>query len=502
MIVASNLRLYASLLIAGLMFPLGLAPFNLWPLIICSLSFLCLKIAGQSLSEVLSRVFLFNAGLFLFGVSWLYISIHYHGHVPAPFAMLATIAFCIFLAAVSTTPFLLWHLMQRARFTGLLGFPSLWVLGEWFRSWFATGFPWLFAGYSHQSTWLGGWAPLGGVLWLSFITCFIASVISQICRGCLTRFLAISCIGLAASSFLLGLLLMQINWTHPTESNLQVALIQPNIPQNQKWSPEKRRNILSSLERLSMNHWDKDIIIWPEAAIPAIAQNVRGFIDKLEARSLLSGNTLITGIPTFDEGKASYHNSVISIGSNPGQYDKTKLVPFGEYVPLENLLRGIINFFNLPMSNFSRGASAQKPLEIDGHNLSTAICYEVVYPDLVAKISRGSSMLLTVSNDAWFGDSLALPQHMQMAQMRALENAKPMLRATNNGLTAFIDYQGYLTSTLPPFTEGALVGNIQPRVGQTPFTIWGSWPCIVLCLIIVIILSQLKTSNNGIRGKT
>ena len=154
------------------------------------------------------------------------------------------------------------------------------------------------------------------------------------------------------------------------------------------------------------------------------------------------------------------------------------------------------------MSNFSRGASAQKPLEIDGHNLSTAICYEVVYPDLVAKISRGSSMLLTVSNDAWFGDSLALPQHMQMAQMRALENAKPMLRATNNGLTAFIDYQGYLTSTLPPFTEGALVGNIQPRVGQTPFTIWGSWPCIVLCLIIVIILSQLKTSNNGIRGKT
>ena len=159
MIVASNLRLYASLLIAGLMFPLGLAPFNLWPLIICSLSFLCLKIADRSLSEVLSRVFLFNAGLFLFGVSWLYISIHYHGHVPAPFAMLATIAFCIFLAAVSTTPFLLWHLMQRARFSGLLGFPSLWVLGEWFRSWFATGFPWLFAGYSHQTTWLGGWAP-------------------------------------------------------------------------------------------------------------------------------------------------------------------------------------------------------------------------------------------------------------------------------------------------------------------------------------------------------
>ena len=152
------------------------------------------------------------------------------------------------------------------------------------------------------------------------------------------------------------------------------------------------------------------------------------------------------------------------------------------------------------MSNFSPGLNDQKPLENGGHSVSTAICYEVVYPDLVAKKSRDASMLLTVSNDAWFGDSLALPQHLQMAQMRALENSKPMLRATNNGLTAFIDYQGSLTSALPPFEEGELVGNIQPRTGQTPFTIWGSWPCIILCLILVAIVARFKTSFNGKRG--
>ena len=152
------------------------------------------------------------------------------------------------------------------------------------------------------------------------------------------------------------------------------------------------------------------------------------------------------------------------------------------------------------MSNFSPGLNDEKPLEINGHSVSTAICYEVVYPDLVAQKSRDASMLLTVSNDAWFGDSLALPQHLQMAQMRALENSKPMLRATNNGLTAFIDYQGSLTSALPPFEEGELVGNIQPRTGQTPFTIWGSWPCIILCLILVAALAQFSTSFNDKRG--
>ena len=500
MICARALRFYASLLIAGMIFPLGLAPFNLWPCVILSLSFLCLKIADEPAPKVILSVFLFNAGLFLFGVSWLFISIHYHGYVPVPFAILATVAFCLFLAALSSAPFMLWHAIQGKLLASLLGFPSIWVLGEWFRSWFATGFPWLFAGYSHQSTWLGGWAPLGGVFWLSFITCFIASVIAQIYRGCLTRFLALLCTLVVAGSFFIGLLLLQIDWTVPTESNLRAALIQPNISQNQKWSPENRQQIMSILERLTMSHWDKDVIIWPEAAVPAVRQNVSSFIKKLDAMSILSGNTLITGIPTFNSANGSYHNSVISIGGTPGQYNKTKLVPFGEYVPGESLLRGIIKFFNLPMSNFSPGLTDQKPLEINGHSVSTAICYEVVYPDLVAKKSRDASMLLTVSNDAWFGDSLALPQHLQMAQMRALENSKPMLRATNNGLTAFIDYQGSLTSALPPFEEGELVGNIQPRTGQTPFTIWGSWPCIILCLILVAIVAQFKTSFNGKRG--
>jgi apolipoprotein N-acyltransferase len=237
------------------------------------------------------------------------------------------------------------------------------------------------------------------------------------------------------------------------------------------------------------------LIVWPEAAVPATAQRVASFLSAMNDRAAASGSALVTGIPTRDN--QGFHNSVLALGSASGQYDKTRLVPFGEYVPLQGLLRGAIAFFDLPMSNFSLGARYQPPLQVGERRLAVAICYEVVYPDLVARITADASMLLTVSNDAWFGDSLALPQHLQMAQMRAAENAKPLLRATNNGLTAIVDHRGRMVDSIAPFERGELTADIQPRSGRTPFSRWGSWPSIALCLAIICGLGLARRRQNG-----
>ena len=186
---------------------------------------------------------------------------------------------------------------------------------------------------------------------------------------------------------------------------------------------------------------------------------------------------------------------MIAFGKGRGMYIKTRLVPFGEYVPFETLIRGLNNFFDLPMSSFSLGSEEQKPLIAAEVNISTAICYEIAYPDLVARNTRNTNMLLTVSNDAWFGDSVAPAQHMQMARMRAIENAKPVMRGTNNGITGLVDHRGKITHQLEQFTTGVLTGKISPRTGETPFSKFASWPVVIFCLLVISMLglNRLRT---------
>ncbi len=481
------------LFVFGALAPFALAPYDIWPLAIVSLAALCYYITEKTTNSVYFSAVCFNLGLFLSGVSWLYISIHEHGFVAAPLALIATLLFCAFLAVVSSLPFFAWSLVPQNRSWTLLAFPALWVLGEWLRSWLLTGFPWLFVGYSHLSTWVGGWAPIGGIFWLSFITAMAAACGAHALQGSTRSLVWRRCTAAIAVLIVSGYPLQHIRWTQLDGPELSVTLIQPNIPQGEKWSARSQRIILEKMNAQSLTHWGQDLIVWPEAAIPAVPQRIPAFLEELKRRALKSNTTLITGIPTFDDKTNQFYNSLLSIGANSAQYNKTRLVPFGEYVPLEDTLRGVMSFFDLPMSNFVRGAAEQPLLRIDDRGIATAICYEVVYPDLVARMSKGASFMLTVSNDTWFGDSLALPQHLQMAQMRALENAKPLVRATNNGLTALVDHKGKVTGSIPAFAAGELAGKIQPRKGQTVFSMWGSWPCISLCVAIMAGLWRTKT---------
>lgn len=450
----------------------------------------------------MAKASVYGFGLFFAGASWVYVSIHEHGFVPAPLALLATALFCLFLALFFAAPFVLSALMPQSPAAWVIGLPAIWVLSEWVRIWALTGFPWLFSGYAHTHTWLNGWAPIGGVLWLSFICALSATLLVQLIQGKIGQ-RAVSVAAVAVLIFAAsGYLLQHKDWTQPSGQQLSVVLVQPNIDQHKKWASGSLTTILSQLEEQSVAHWGTDLVIWPEAAVPALPHRVRGFLDSIQTQAAAGQTTLLTGIPTYNRAEKKYHNSMIALGNIEGerQYNKTRLVPFGEYVPLESMLRGLIGFFNLPMSAFSLGADNQTPFTVQGEKVSTAICYEVVYPDLVARNSRNASILLTVSNDAWFGKSLGPQQHMQMAQMRALENAKPMIRGTNNGISALVNHRGEIYQRLEQYTQGELVGTVEPRNGRTVFSRFGSWPTVILALLSCIgLLIKQRMLNSALK---
>lgn len=475
---------FLALFVSGTLLPLSLAPFHLWPIAILSMAVLFRTLQHQTVKQAFTKSLVFGFGMFFAGVSWVYVSIHEHGFIPAPLALAATTLFCLFVALLFALPFSLSALIPQKPASWLIGLPAVWVISEWFRSWALTGFPWLYSGYIHTETWLGGWAPLGGVLWLSFLTALAAAILSQLSQSHRSHpSIRIASLAIALS-LVSGYLLKQVNWTAPTGKTLSVALVQPNTDQHKKWTYSERQGILQQLQEQSSPHWGTDIIVWPEAAVPAIPQRVNQFLEEVNQKAKVNQTALLTGIPTYDPGNQRYFNSVLALGAAQGQYDKTRLVPFGEYVPVESLLRGLIRFFDLPMSSFSLGVAGQPLLDAAGAKVATAICYEIVYPDLVAGMAREATALLTVSNDAWFGNSIAPQQHMQMARMRALENAKPMMRGTSTGVTALVDHRGEITATIEQFRAGVLTGNIAPRSGQTLFSQTGSWPVVIMSLLI------------------
>jgi apolipoprotein N-acyltransferase len=475
---------FLALFVAGALLPLSLAPFYLWPIGIFSIAVLFRTLQQQTLKQALAKSFVFGFGMFFAGVSWVYVSIHEHGFIPAPLALIATTLFCLFIALLFALPFALSALIPQKPASWLIGLPAIWVLSEWFRSWIFTGFPWLFSGYAHTETWLSGWAPIGGVIWLSFLTALTAAIISQLTQPDRNqRSVKLASLAIIAT-VVSGYFLQQVSWTSATGKNLSVVLVQPNTDQHKKWVYSEQQGILKQLESQTQPHWGADIIIWPEAAIPTTPKNVWKFLAELEQQAKVNQTTLITGIPTYHPASQRYFNSLMMLGENRGQYDKTRLVPFGEYVPFASQLRGLIKFFNLPMSFFSLGDADQPLLTVAGEKIATAICYEIVYPNLVASMAREATALLTVSNDAWFGRSIAPRQHMQMARMRALENAKPMMRGTSNGVTALVDHHGEITAQIEQFSTGELSGTIAPRSGQTVFSQAGSWPIVILSLLI------------------
>jgi apolipoprotein N-acyltransferase len=468
---------------AGVLAVAGFAPFNFWPLPVLSLAALFALLARTASIRTGFIVGLtWGLGFFITGVSWVFVSLSVYGGMAAWQAALATFLFCAVLALFPAAAGALqarWPASPALRL--LLLMPLAWGVTEWVRGWLFTGFPWLVAGYSQvPASPLAGYAPLVGVYGVSFLLAQIAALLawSVTTRGRLAQrawaVVAIVALGVG------GQALRGVAWTTPDGAPTTVALLQGNIPQDLKWQPEKAQATLESYARMATAS-PAQLIVLPETALPLFEADLPdSYRAGLASLGRKNGGDVLTGVPTGSLAGA-YYNSVISLGAAPSQrYHKVHLVPFGEYIPLRAVWGWVIEVLHIPLTDFARGAVDQRPLAIGGQRVAANVCYEDAFGEEIIRQLPAASVLVNVSNLAWFGDSFAPWQHAQMSQMRALETGRMMLRATNTGVTAIIDARGHVLARLPPFTAGSLSGTIQGYAGSTPYVRWGNAPVLAL----------------------
>lgn len=465
---------------AGAIATLAFAPFSYPLLAIVSIATLYL-LTLKSDSALLTG-WLYGLGYFTAGVSWVYVSIHSHGGMGVLSAALMTLIFTGALAILFGAQ--IW-LYKRLFINGSApGFVALWILFEWMRSWLFTGFPWLLIGYAFIDTPLISLAPIGGVWLVSAMVLIIAVSASHVIhRKKPTPLLLILTI-LGASY------LIPSHWTESSEQNVSITLIQPNLAQESKWQIEQVDRHIQNIINLSVQAPATDLLIWPETAVPKLIGRAINQISPLVEILNQQGTTLISGFPRKEWSESQqrnlYHNSVGTLTGKISLYDKQRLVPFGEYIPFENQLRGLIAFFDLPMSSFSLPEQPTYQVETPHGSLAGAICYEIAYPELVRKNAHQSDMILTLSNDTWFGGSHGPDQHFEIARMRAIENGRPVIRATNNGISGFIDAKGQVLATAPRFEMAIITHEIAPRMGQTPYQQFGLWPALILAAALFL----------------
>ena len=485
------------------------APFSLWPLgIVCWTGLYLLLRHPGPLRQALGIGFMFGLGQFLGGVSWVYVSMHDIGGMPMVLALIATFLFSAYLALFSmlasgafrlmhTRPTDERHARDRERQTPRLFSPLLfaasWTLLEVLRGWLFTGFPWLSLGYAQAPpSPLAGYAPILGVYGLSFIATWLAGLTGELWLH--TRNLgwrwstALAPTTLAVAVLLLGGLgLGQIAWTKPEGPPIRVSLLQGNVPQSMKWQPDQYIQTLITYFQLARNN-PATLVVLPETAIPSLLSEVpTEFLQDLQRIGQEQRGNILMGVPTGENtpGRSWYANSAVSMGIDPLQhYSKMHLVPFGETTPPG--FAWFLKLIQMPLPDFIRGGADQPLMQLNHQKVAVNICYEDIFGAEIAQRADGATLMANLSNTAWFGDSLAQPQHLQIAQIRALENGRPMLRATNTGMTAIIGPRGERQAVLAAFTRNALVGSVQGMQGTTPFQRWHNWPIISLALTLFV----------------
>lgn len=477
--------------LGGLLLVLSFAPFGLYPLAVPALIGFYLALRERSGWQAFGIGWLFGLALFGAGVAWIRISLNEFGNMPALAANFLMLLFVAAMALYYGLAAWLLRMLEDAQppgWTGpLLLFPSIWVLLEWVRGWLFTGFPWLFAGAGQLDGPFGALAPILGVHGLSLAVAFSAGLL----------LVASQRVGRARASSVIALMVLwvgsaalwRVEWTAsvPAAAPLRVAVIQGNVEQSVKWDPNGLMPTLDIYLTLSREHLDRDLVVWPETAIPEFLHNIDGpLIQPLTQTARETGTEFVIGLPVM-ESSERYYNALISVGSAEDRYFKRHLVPFGEFLPFEAQLRPLIEWFEVPMSDFSRGQAEKPLLQVGPHSVGVSICYEDVFADEVRQALPEAAYLINVSNDAWFGDSLAPHQHLQLARLRALETGRWLVRATNTGISAIIDPAGRVRQQLPLFERAALTGSIEERRGATPFVHFGSaLPLLVAGLMLAV----------------
>jgi apolipoprotein N-acyltransferase len=476
----------------GVAHALSFAPANLWWLQILALAglfALALRAPGARAAGALG--FAFGLGWFLVGVSWVYISMHVYGQMWAWLAGFATAAFAALLALYPAAALALAHRFipdPTARL--LLGLPAAWAATEWLRGVLLTGFPWIASGYAHSDGPLAGYAAVLGVYGITLIGAIVSAALAAAARLRMAR-PAIAAVLVAAALLAIGWRLEDVTWTQPSGKPIRVRLAQGNIPQDQKFGPEGLERAHSTYFGLMTRPGAVDLVALPESVYPLplgyLPNNVtRDLVDFVRGRKA----ALVFGIFIEEPGRR-YFNSAVGVAPDRAQaqrYSKRHLVPFGEFIPFG--FRWFVDAMQMPIGDQERGAPRQAPMELAGQRVAINICYEDLFGGEIIEAwhdpARAPTILLNLSNLAWFDDSRALPQHLQISRMRARETGRPMLRATNTGATAIIDARGEVLRQLPYNTAGALDGEVQGRTGDTPFVRFGNLPALGMVFLLLL----------------
>lgn len=428
------------------------------------------------------------------GVWWLFISMHRYGGLPAWLAALAVAALAAALSLYLAVAMAAWRRWRRGHpVSDAALFAALWLLAELARGLLFTGFPWVAVGYAHGDGALAALAPWLGVYGIGAVSAAVAALVAG---GVLVRGRQGAVALVAAAGLWWGPQALPREFTVPTGA-LSVALLQTNVAQDQKFAPEQLSATLEAVGR-ALAQAKADLVVGPETVLPLLPEQLpEGYWDALRSSFIEGGRAALFGLPlgSFAEG---YTNSVAGLSataaSAPGgfyRYDKHHLVPFGEFIPFG--FRWFVDLMAMPLGDFDRGPLDAPSFVVKGERVGPNVCYEDLFgEELAARFAdaaRAPTIFANVSNIAWFGNTVAIDQHLQISRLRTLELQRPMLRATNTGATAVIDHRGVVTHWLAPYTRGALEATVQGREGLTPYARWaaafGLWPLVLAALAVV-----------------
>ena len=494
----------ACLAAGGLSF-LAFSPWNLPLVAVGSLAVLFRAVLHAAPARAFRRGWLFGAGGFGVGLWWLSESFQYRS---IGFGAAAALTGSLAGALALYPAFFAWASARvldahtprgrgpraPAAVSALWWLPALWILVEWLRGMLFSGFTWLQMGYAGIDSPLAAYAPLGGSYAVGLGLAVTAACIALI--GAAPHRAVLAAAAAAGLVWTGGAALTAFDghaaWTRPAGGPLRVLVVQGNVPQGEKWADETRRAALDRYSGLTARHPGADLVVWPETAIPYFAAQARPFLRAAGEAAARAGYVLFTGLLTFDVAAGRPLNSVARIaGPDAAEpllyYHKRRLVPFSERMPFERLLAPAARRLGLPAESFGAGGERQTPLRAGGHEVAVSVCYEITFGAASARVLGNAGLLVNVSNDAWFGDTAGPHQHLQMARMRALEQGRWLVRATNTGVSALVAPDGRVAAAAPQFETTVLEGAVTPRTGRTPYTRWGDWPVLALLALMLFI---------------